>query len=139
MVAVGLGLSLAAGTSEAADPRTNIRLGDLRTNWCGFDAVLHIEKPAPNKFKGVVRTFTGTIELTKTRQVDPITIQQLEDGHLHMVRTLTGNHSGESQVTVTHRPELKRRDDGKLIVNWPARRTEGYGAKLLGFVHMTVK
>src|SRR4029078_10596124 len=98
-----------------------------------------IENPAPNEFKGVVRTFTGSLELTKTGQFDPITIKQMSDGSLYLVRTLTGAQSGKFQVMMTHRPELKRRDDGKLIVNWPARKTEGFGAKLLGFVHMTVK
>ncbi len=127
LVAVGLGVSLAAGTCEAAD--TDMRLGTFKGNWCGSKAEFVITKQIAN------RKFQGTVEILSTKQVDTIEIQQYGDNSLQMVRYLSGEHDGKIQVTRTHPPEILS-IAGKRTANFPTKSTRGLGARLAGFLRV---
>jgi hypothetical protein len=134
MVAAVLGMSLAPQLCEAALPaEQDLRVGSFEGNWCGLAARFDITRKFGNTWK-----FEGKILIRATGQYDKITIEQLADNHLHMVRFLSGSHAGETQVTVTHPPETLFLG-GVRQVNFPARRTEGFGAKLAGFLHMPAR
>ncbi len=87
--------------------------------------------------KGQSWKFEGTVKILSTRQVDRITIEQLEDNSLYMLRYLSGQHSGKTQGMQTHPPEILS-SGTRQIVNFPAKRTYGYGARLAGFLKMPV-
>jgi hypothetical protein len=131
LAAVGLGVSLTPQVSEAKD--IDMREGTFVGNWCGLEAVFTLKASDKKKYK-----FEGTVFLPATRQKDKITVQQLEDYSLYLVRSLSGTHAGETQGMQTHPPE-RLVINGKTVVNWPAKKTYGYGAKLAGFLRMPAK
>jgi len=133
LVAVVLGMSVAPQFCEAGNPDHDLRAGTFRGNWCGSVAEFIIKNQPGEDWK-----FEGTVEILSTGQVDPITVQQLKNNSLHMVRSLSGKHEGQSQVMQTHPPETLS-IGGIRTVNFAARRTEGYGARLAGFLRMPVK
>ena len=133
MVAVGLGSSQAAHKCEAGNPDHDLREGTFKGNWCGSAAEFKFKKQPGEDWK-----FEGTVEILSTGQVDRLTVQQLENNSLHMVRFLSGKHKGETQVMQTHPPETLDLG-GKLTVNFPTRRVEGFGSRLAGFLRMPVK
>src|SRR5439155_5259261 len=61
MVAVGLGVSLASRTSEAAEQ--DVRVGSFEGNWCGFAARFDIQKRV-----GDTWDFEGKILIKATGQ-----------------------------------------------------------------------
>lgn len=132
LVAVGLGVTLTPQSSRAADPE--LRKGTFAGNWCGFTATFEVtSRTHPTKL-----IFEGTVTLDATGQVDKITVRQLTDGSLHITRFLSGAHAGQTQSMYTHPPETLV-TGGKTVVNWPAKKTYGYGAKLAGFLRMPAK
>ena len=132
LATVGLGLSLTPQASQAGD--IDLRNGTFRSNWCGFDARIQLtRRPGPDFI------FDGTVTIEATGQVDKVFVRQLDDDSLHMVRYLSGSHSGQTQVMVTHPPELLKREDGKTVANFATKKTYGYGAKLAGFLRMTMR
>ncbi len=137
MATVGFGASLTAQVSGAGKTKPNpdhdLREGTFQGNWCGSSAEFTIKKQKGEDWK-----FEGTVKIFSTRQVDPITIEQLGDNSLHMVRFLSGQFKGKTQVTQTHPPETFS-SGNKMIVNFPTRRTFGYGARTAGFLKMPVQ
>jgi len=134
LVAVVLGMSVAPHHHcEAGNPDHDLREGTFRGNWCGSVAEFVIKKQKGEDWK-----FEGTVEILSNGQVDRLTVEQVQNNSLHMVRFLSGKHEGDTQVMQTHPPETLS-VGGKLTVNFPTRRTFGYGARLAGFLRMPVK
>ncbi len=131
LVAVGLGMSLTAQTSQAAEH--DLRVGSFAGNWCGFDARFDITSKRGNTW-----VFDGKVLIKATGQYDRITVVQYADNHLRIVRHLTGAHSGTNQWVDTHPPETLRRG-GQFLVNFVVRSAGGYGSKRLGHLHMPTK
>ena len=131
VVAAILGVSLVASNCEAAEP-TDVRIGTFDGNWCGSRAKFTITKQI-----GTKKVFEGTVEIISTGQVDRINIQQKINKTLHMTRYLSGKHTGQTQVMLTHPPETKSVGNS-LVVNFPAKSTFGYGARLAGFLRLPI-
>lgn len=131
LAAVALGLSLIPQTSQAGD--IDLRNGTFRSNWCGSDARITLVRRPGDDF-----IFDGTVLIESTGQVDKVFVRQLEDDSLHMVRYLSGAQSGQTQVMQTHPPQLLKREDGKTVASFNTKRTYGYGARLAGFLRMTM-
>lgn len=132
LAAVGLGLSLASQASQAGD--IDMRDGTFRSNWCGSDArITLVRRPGPEFI------FDGTVLIESTGQIDKIFARQLEDDSLYMVRYLSGKDSGQTQAMQTHPPQLLKREDGKTVASFNTKRTYGPGARLAGFLRMTMR
>lgn len=127
MVAVGLGMSLTAQTSQAAEH--DMRLGSFTGNWCGYGARFDITS---KRDKG---WFEGKILIKATGQYDRITVIQHADKSLRIRRHLTGLHSGKMQWVDTYPPETLVRN-GRTYVNFMVRNAGGYGSKILGHLHL---
>ena len=128
MVAVGLGMSLTAQTSRAADH--DMRFGTFEGNWCGFPARFELTRERGNTW-----VFEGKITIKATGQIDRVTVKQNRDNSLRIVRYLTGAHTGTTQWVDTYPPETLVRND-KSYVNFMVRSAGGYGSKPLGHLHM---
>ena len=129
MVAVGLGVSLAPRTCEAAE--NDLRESSIfEGNWCGYDAVFKIGKKRGNTWE-----FDGKILIKATGQSDRIWVEQYEDNHLRIVRYLSGDHTGKTQTVETYPPETLKRN-GYSYVNFKVRNAWGVGGKPQGHLHM---
>ena len=126
LVAVVLGVSLAPRTCEAAEH--DLRKGKFVGNWCGYDASFTIVKQNGWKFE-------GTIFIKATGQTDRIKIEQFDDNHLRIVRSLSGEQTGRTQTVVTYPPETITHN-GATYVNFKVKSASGYGSKPLGHLHM---
>ena len=131
MVAVGLGVSLASRTSEAAEH--DIQVGSFEGNWCDFDARFDIQNRV-----GDTWDFEGKLLIKATGQYDRITVVQYEDNHLRIVRHLSGAQSGSRQWVDTYPPQTLRKH-GHVYVNFTVRSAGGYGSKPLGHLQMRIR
>jgi hypothetical protein len=120
VVAVGLGVSLTAQTSQAAEH--DLRIGSFEGVWCNLPARFDITKKIGNTW-----TFEGKIWIKSTGQYDSITIVQYKDNNLRIVRHLSGSHAGQNQWADTHPPETVFRN-GRFYVNFPGRSVAGVGS-----------
>lgn len=132
LAVVGLGLSLTPQASQAGD--IDMRNGTFRSNWCGSDAKITLVRRPGSDF-----IFDGTVTIESTGQVDKLFARQLEDDSLYMVRYLSGANTGKTQAMQTHPPQLLKREDGKIVANFATKKTYGDGARLAGFLRMTMR
>jgi hypothetical protein len=126
LVAVGLGVSLASRTSEAAEH--DLRVGSFEGNWCGYECRFDITERIGNKWE-----FKGMILIKKTGEYDKIQVKQYADNHLMILRTV--KVKGTSQRVDTHPPKTVT-ENGKSHVNFRVAKGD---VNNLGHLNMPVK
>ena len=96
MVAVGLGVSLASRTSEAAEH--DLRVGSFEGNWCGYEARFDILERVENKWE-----FRGKILIKKTKEYDKIyrlkgKLRQLPDRGAAALKRISTTEDPDVQI-----------------------------------------
>jgi hypothetical protein len=119
-------LILMAGFVALLTPSRGFALGDLHLGtfegkWCNYPATFYVQRQDPDSW-----IFHGRVLIKSTQQYDQIRMEQRGDNSLYMVRYLTGDHAGKTQVVQTFSPEeFRYRDSGRLYFQF--RSKIGYG------------
>lgn len=128
VVAVGLGMSLAAPTSQAHEH--DMRKGSFEGEWCGFAARFDLTAK-----RGTSWIFDGQIWIKATGQFDRLYVRQYADNSLYIIRYLSGVHNGKTQWVRTSAPETRWRN-GRFEVVFHVLSAGGYGSKVSGHLIM---
>lgn len=100
-----LGLAVALSASIAMVSAASAAIGDFRTGsfsgyWCSYDARFDIQSRDGNTW-----VFHGRLFLSATNQYDELWVEQYSDNSLRIIRYLSGQYQGQTQVIQTFSPE----------------------------------